>query len=151
MQGVRVVCNTQHDPSKVAVVSGGGSGHEPAMAGYVGPGMLAAAVAGDVFASPSTRAVYEGIMKVTGAAGCLVVVLNYTGDMLNFGMAIETARADGLNLELVAVADDCGVPCPGLAGARGIAGTVMVIKVGSPCSILVQKHVKSMWCNGLCE
>jgi triose/dihydroxyacetone kinase / FAD-AMP lyase (cyclizing) len=106
VQGVRVVCNTKHDLSKVAVISGGGSGHEPAMAGYVGPGMLAAAVAGDVFASPSTRAVYEAIMKVTGAAGCLVCVLNYTGDRLNFGMAIEIARADGLQVEMTAIAGE---------------------------------------------
>lgn len=124
-----MVCNAFHDPSKVAVISGGGSGHEPAMAGFVGPGMLSAAVAGDVFASPSTRAVYEAIMKVTGAAGCLVVVLNYTGDRLNFGMAIETARADGLHVEMTAVADDCGVDSPGIAGPRGIAGTMIVIKV----------------------
>lgn len=138
MQGVRVVFNAHHDASKVAVISGGGSGHEPAMAGYVGPGMLAAAVAGDVFASPSTRAVYEAILKVTGAAGCLVVVLNYTGDRLNFGMAIERATAEGLKVELTAVADDCGVPTPGLAGARGIAGTILVLKVFlSPCVLLL--------------
>jgi triose/dihydroxyacetone kinase / FAD-AMP lyase (cyclizing) len=132
-----VVCNTQRDPNKVAVISGGGSGHEPAMAGYVGPGMLTAAVAGDVFASPSTRAVYEAIVKVTGAAGCLVVVLNYTGDRLNFGMAIETARSEGLDVLMLAVADDCGVPSPGLAGARGIAGTMLVIKVCAFLSLSV--------------
>ena len=132
MQGVRVVCNVHHDPGKVAVISGGGSGHEPAMAGFVGPGLLSAAVAGDVFASPSKRAVYEGIVKVTGKAGCLVVVLNYTGDRLNFGMAVEAARADGVSVEVTAVADDCGVPSPGINGPRGIAGTMFVIKACCP-------------------
>lgn len=129
-----MVYNANHDPSSVAVISGGGSGHEPATAGYVGPGMLAAAVCGDIFASPTARAVYEAIIKVTGEAGCLVIVLNYTGDRLNFGMAVEMARADGLNVELMFVADDCGVTVPGIAGARGIAGTSMVQKVLS-CQI----------------
>lgn len=132
VQGVRVVYNTNHDKGKVAVISGSGSGHEPAMAGYVGPGMLSAAVPGDIFASPSKRAVYEGIMKVTGEAGCLVIIMNYTGDRLNFGMAVEAARADGMRVELTVVADDCGVPSPGIAGPRGIAGGMLVIKARFP-------------------
>lgn len=145
MQGIKVVYNIAHEPSKVAVISGGGSGHEPATAGYVGPGMLAAAVCGDIFASPTARAVYEAILKVTGEAGCLVIVLNYTGDRLNFGMAVEMARADGLDVELMFVADDCGVEVPGIAGARGIAGAAMIQKVlcwhrahhhhGRPCTV----------------
>jgi len=81
------------DKSKVAIVSGGGSGHEPAHAGFVGPGMLTAAVCGDVFASPSVDAVLAGILATTGPAGCLLVVKNYTGDRLNFGLAAERARA----------------------------------------------------------
>eukprot|EP00892_Ulva_mutabilis_P007685 jgi/Ulvmu1/5289/UM022_0083.1 len=128
-QGIKVVYNSAHKATDVAVISGGGSGHEPATAGYVGPGMLAAAVCGDVFASPTSRAVYEAILKVTGEAGCLVIVLNYTGDRLHFGMAVEMARADGLDVELMFVADDCGVAVPGIAGARGIAGTAMIQKV----------------------
>jgi len=94
------------DKQKVALISGGGSGHEPAHAGFVGPGMLAAAVCGDVFASPSVDAVLAGILAVTGDAGCLLIVKNYTGDRLNFGLAAERARALGLKVEMVVVADD---------------------------------------------
>ncbi|MFX5869849.1 dihydroxyacetone kinase subunit DhaK, partial [Acinetobacter baumannii] len=86
---------------RVAVVSGGGSGHEPAHAGFVGPGLLAAAVCGDVFASPSVDAVLAGIRAVTGEAGCVLVVKNYAGDRLNFGLAAERARAMGRRVETV--------------------------------------------------
>src|SRR3954452_21251561 len=79
----------------VAVISGGGSGHEPAHAGYVGKGMLAAAVAGDVFTSPPPDAVLAAIKAVAGPAGALLVVKNYTGDRLNFGLAADLARAEG--------------------------------------------------------
>ena len=91
---------------KVAVLSGGGSGHEPAHAGYVGRGMLTAAIAGDVFTSPSTDAVLAAILSVSGPAGALLVVKNYTGDRLNFGLAAERARQFGLNVEMVIVDDD---------------------------------------------
>ena len=77
---------------EVAVLSGGGSGHEPAHAGYVGSGMLHAAVAGDVFTSPSVDAVLAAIRAVAGAAGVLLIVKNYTGDRLNFGLAAELVR-----------------------------------------------------------
>lgn len=77
---------------KVAVISGGGSGHEPAHVGYVGEGMLSAAVCGEVFASPASTAVLAAIRKMTGKEGCLLVVKNYTGDRLNFGLAAEQAR-----------------------------------------------------------
>ena len=114
----------------VAVISGGGSGHEPAHAGYVGPGMLAAAVAGSVFTSPGVDAVLAALQAVTGPAGALLVVKNYTGDRLNFGLAAELARAQGLAVELVVVADDVSlrdtVP---RERRRGIAGTVLVHKV----------------------
>ncbi|MEG9529733.1 MAG: dihydroxyacetone kinase subunit DhaK, partial [Hyphomicrobiales bacterium] len=93
--GIRVVLRAESDPGKVAVVSGGGSGHEPAHAGFVGPGLLSAAVCGDVFASPSVDAVLAGILAVTGPAGCLLVIKNYAGDRLNFGLAAERARALG--------------------------------------------------------
>ena len=93
---IRVVVRTDWDRGKVALVSGGGSGHEPSHAGFVGQGLLTAAVCGDVFASPSVDAVLAGILAVTGKAGCLLIVKNYTGDRLNFGLAAERARAFGL-------------------------------------------------------
>ena len=99
---IRVVVRTDWDKSKVALVSGGGSGHEPSHAGFVGRGMLTAAVCGDVFASPSVDAVLAGILAVTGDAGCLLIVKNYTGDRLNFGLAAERARAHGLDVSMVA-------------------------------------------------
>ena len=92
---IRVVVRADWDKSKVALLSGGGSGHEPAHAGFVGRGMLTAAVSGDVFASPSVDAVLAGILAVTGPAGCLLIVKNYTGDRLNFGLAAERARSFG--------------------------------------------------------
>lgn len=115
---------------RVAVLSGGGSGHEPAHAGYVGAGMLTVAVAGDVFTSPSTDAVLAGIRAAAGPAGALVIVKNYTGDRLNFGLAAELARAEGIPVEIVVVADDVAlkdtVPDD---RRRGIAGTVLVHKL----------------------
>ena len=94
------------DARGVAVLSGGGSGHEPAHAGYVGPGMLHAAIAGDVFTSPSVDAVLAGIRAVAGPAGAVLIVKNYTGDRLNFGLAAELARIEGFPCEVVVVADD---------------------------------------------
>ena len=124
---IRVVVRNDWDKSKVALVSGGGSGHEPAHAGFVGPSMLTAAVCGDVFASPSVDAVLAGILAVTGPAGCLVIVKNYTGDRLNFGLAVERARAFGLNVSMVIVDDD--IALPELPQARGLAGTLFVHKI----------------------
>jgi len=95
---IKVVVRDEWDKSKVALVSGGGSGHEPAHVGYVGEGMLTAAVCGDVFASPSVDAVLAGILAVSGPAGCLLIVKNYTGDRLNFGLAAERARAFGIKV-----------------------------------------------------
>jgi dihydroxyacetone kinase len=115
---------------KVAIVTGGGAGHEPAHAGYVGKGMLTAAVSGDVFASPSTDAVYTALRAVANPAGILVIVKNYTGDRLNFGLAVEMARADGVAVEMVIVDDDAALgKAERTAGRRGIAGTVFVHKV----------------------
>jgi dihydroxyacetone kinase len=124
---IRVVVRTDWDRSKVALVSGGGSGHEPSHAGFVGQGLLTAAVCGDVFASPSVDAVLAGILAVTGKAGCLLIVKNYTGDRLNFGLAAERARAFGLKVEMVIVDDD--VALPDLPQARGVAGTLFVHKI----------------------
>ncbi|MBG1232295.1 dihydroxyacetone kinase subunit DhaK [Aestuariivirga litoralis] len=124
---IRVVVRADWNKSKVAIVSGGGAGHEPAHAGFVGKGMLTAAVCGDVFASPSVDAVLAGILAVTGPAGCLLVVKNYTGDRLNFGLAAERARAFGLNVRVVIVDDD--IALPDLPQARGLAGTLFVHKI----------------------
>jgi triose/dihydroxyacetone kinase / FAD-AMP lyase (cyclizing) len=124
---IRVVLRSDWDKSKVAIVSGGGSGHEPAHVGFVGEGMLTAAVCGDVFASPSVDAVLAGILAVTGPAGCLLIVKNYTGDRLNFGLAAERARAFGLNVSMVIIGDD--IALPELPQARGVAGTLFVHKV----------------------
>ncbi len=124
---IRVVVRNDWDKSRVALVSGGGSGHEPAHAGFVGAGMLTAAVCGDVFASPSVDAVLAGILAVTGPAGCLLIVKNYTGDRLNFGLAAERAKAFGINVEMVVVDDD--IALPDLPQARGVAGTLFVHKI----------------------
>lgn len=124
---IKVVVRTDWDRSKVALVSGGGSGHEPSHAGLIGQGMLTAAVCGDVFASPSVDAVLAGILAVTGKAGCLLIVKNYTGDRLNFGLAAERARAFGLKVDMVVVDDD--IALPDLPQARGVAGTLFVHKI----------------------
>src|SRR6056297_3181388 len=152
---IRVVLRSDWDRSRVALVSGGGSGHEPAHAGFVGEGMLTAAVCGDVFASPSVDAVLAGILAVTGPAGCLLIVKNYTGDRLNFGLAAERARAFGLNVNMVIVDDD--IALPDLPQARGVAGTLFVHKIagalaeaGSDLDTVTQvaehvvKHTKSI-------
>jgi ATP-dependent dihydroxyacetone kinase len=124
---IKVIVREDWDKSKVALISGGGSGHEPAHAGFVGAGMLTAAVCGDVFASPSVDAVLAGILAVSGPAGCLLIVKNYTGDRLNFGLAAERARAYGIKVSMVIVDDD--IALPDLPQSRGIAGTLFIHKV----------------------
>ncbi len=115
---------------QVAVLSGGGSGHEPAHAGYIGAGMLSAAVAGEVFTSPSSDSVFAAIKAVAGKPGALLVVKNYTGDRLNFGLAAEMARAEGIPVEMIIVDDDVALKGTEQAtGARGLAGTVFIHKV----------------------
>lgn len=115
---------------KVAVISGGGAGHEPAHAGYVGAGMLSAAVVGDVFTSPSVDAVLAGIKAVAGKAGALLIVKNYTGDRLNFGLAAEIATSQGIPTEVVLVGDDVALrDTVSTERRRGIAGTVFVHKL----------------------
>src|SRR5262245_16012534 len=106
----------------VAVISGGGSGHEPAHAGYVGRGMLSGAVAGDVFTSPSPDAVLAALRATAGPRGALLIVKNYTGDRLNFGLAAEPARAEGTPVETVLVADDVALAAS--VGAPAPAGRV---------------------------
>nr|POF14102.1 dihydroxyacetone kinase 1 [Quercus suber] len=119
-------------PPQVSLVSGGGSGHEPSFAAFVGPGLLSGAVAGTVFASPSAQQIRRCILeRVEASKGVLVVVMNYTGDVLNFGMAVEKAKAAGMEVEMVIVGDDAGVGRSqgGKVGRRGIAGTVLVHKI----------------------
>ena len=124
---IKVVLRADWDRSKVAVISGGGAGHEPAHVGFVGRGMLTAAVSGELFASPSVDAVLAAILAVTGEAGCLLIVKNYTGDRLSFGLARERARALGKRVEMVIVADDIAIK--DAENPRGIAGTLFVHKV----------------------
>ncbi|GLK82335.1 dihydroxyacetone kinase subunit DhaK [Ancylobacter defluvii] len=124
---IKVVIRADWDRRRVAVVSGGGAGHEPSHAGFVGRGMLTAAVSGEIFASPSVEAVLTAIRAVTGEPGCLLIVKNYTGDRLNFGLAAERARAEGFKVEMVIVADD--IALPDLPQPRGIAGTLFVHKI----------------------
>jgi len=121
---------------QVAIISGGGSGHEPAHAGYVGAGMLSAAVAGEIFTSPSSDSVFAAIKAVAGRRGALLVVKNYTGDRLNFGVAAEMARADGIRVKIVIVNDDVALKGTEQAtGARGLAGTILIHKlVGAAAS-----------------
>lgn len=115
---------------RVAVLSGGGSGHEPAHAGYVGEGRLTAAIAGDVFTSPSVDAVLAAIRAASGPNGAVLIVKNYTGDRLNFGLAAELASAEGIPTRIVVVADDVALrDTVEPARRRGIAGTVFVHKV----------------------
>ena len=95
---------------KIALISGGGSGHEPAHAGFIGEGMLSGAVCGDVFASPSTKQILNGIQLVSeNAKGVLLIVKNYTGDVLHFGLSAERARALGIDCHVVVVGDDVAV------------------------------------------
>jgi dihydroxyacetone kinase len=132
---VLVRTDTGDRADRVALISGGGSGHEPAHAGYIGRGMLSAAVAGDVFTSPAPDAVLAAIKAVAGRAGALLIVKNYTGDRLNFGLAADLARAEGIPVETVVVADDAALGASSaLAGARGLAGTIFVHKVAGAAS-----------------
>ena len=115
---------------QVAILSGGGSGHEPAHASYIGAGMLSAAVAGAVFTSPSSDSVFAAIQAVAAKPGALLVVKNYTGDRLNFGLAAEMARAEGIPVEIIIVDDDVALKGTEQAtGARGLAGTVFIHKL----------------------
>ncbi|WP_077328025.1 dihydroxyacetone kinase subunit DhaK [Virgibacillus siamensis] len=115
---------------KVGIVSGGGSGHEPAHAGYVGKGMLDAAVSGEIFTSPTPDQVLEAIKAVDSGNGVFLVIKNYTGDVINFEMAAELAEAEGIDVEQVVVNDDVAVEDSSFTtGRRGIAGTVLVHKI----------------------
>ena len=130
VEGFNVVVRTNAPTAKVALVSGGGSGHEPTHGGYVGKGMLDGAVAGAVFTSPTPDQVFEAIKAVNGGKGVLLVIKNYTGDVLNFEMAGEMAAAEGIEVEKVVVNDDVAVEnSTWTTGRRGIAGTIFIHKI----------------------
>ncbi len=125
-----VVRSTKVPKGKVSVVIGGGSGHYPAFAGYVGPGLADAAVAGDVFASPSTAAVARVCRYADQGGGILLGFGNYAGDVLNFGVAAERLRAEGIDVRIVPVTDDvASAPMDAAAKRRGIAGDLVVFKI----------------------
>ena len=125
-----IVVRANKKEGKVALVSGGGSGHEPAHAGYVGAGMLDGAVAGTVFTSPTPDQVLEGIKAVATEQGVLCIVKNYTGDIMNFEMAVEMAADEGIKADYVVVNDDVAVrDSLYTTGRRGVAGTIFVHKL----------------------
>ena len=125
-----VVVRANRKEGKVALISGGGSGHEPAHGGYVGEGMLDAAVSGAVFTSPTPDQIYEGIKAVATDQGVLMVIKNYTGDVMNFEMAGEMAQMEGIKVAQVVVNDDVAVKDSlYTVGRRGVAGTVFVHKI----------------------
>lgn len=130
VDGFEVITRVASPTKKVALVSGGGSGHEPSHGGFVGKGMLDGAVAGAVFTSPTPDQVFEAIKAVDGGEGVLLVIKNYTGDVLNFDMAAELAEAEGIKVEKVVVDDDVAVEnSTWTTGRRGIAGTIFVHKI----------------------
>ena len=132
IDGTEAVVRTNKDSmkGKVGLVSGGGSGHEPAHAGYVGQGMLSAAVCGQVFTSPTPDQIYEAIKAVDQGQGVFCIVKNYSGDVMNFDMAKDLAEADGIDVKSVVVDDDIAVKDSLYTqGRRGVAGTVFVHKI----------------------
>lgn len=129
-QKYKIMRKKELNKEKVTLISGGGSGHEPAHAGYVGRGMLDAAVCGDVFASPSQIQVYQAIKETSGSKGTLLIIKNYSGDIMNFTNAAEMAEEEGIAVESVKVEDDIAVTDSlYTVGRRGVAGTVLVHKI----------------------
>ena len=130
VEGTSALVRTVKKEGKVALVSGGGSGHEPAHAGYIGTGMLDGAVCGAVFTSPTPDQVYEAIQAVATEEGVLLIIKNYTGDVMNFEMAADMARDEGIKVDEVIVDDDVAVDGSlYTVGRRGVAGTVFVHKI----------------------
>lgn len=130
IENTGVIHRKDKEQGKVALVSGGGSGHEPSHAGFVGRGMLSAAVCGEVFTSPTPDQVLEAIKIADQGAGVLLIIKNYTGDVMNFEMAQELAEMEGIRVEKILVDDDIAVEdSTYTAGKRGVAGTVLVHKI----------------------
>ncbi|MGH2116329.1 dihydroxyacetone kinase subunit DhaK [Aerococcus urinaeequi] len=126
----QVLYRTAETPNIVGIVSGGGSGHEPSHAGFVGKGMLSAAVSGEVFTSPTPDQILEGIKVADNGAGVFLVIKNYTGDVMNFEIAQEFAEAEGIETAAIIVDDDIAMEdSTYTAGRRGIAGTVFMHKI----------------------
>ena len=147
----RIISRAKVDPKKVALVCGGGAGHEPAHAGFVGDGLLTAAVTGGIFSSPNIKAITAAIMHACpGEAGVLVIVKNSTGDRISFAPAVEKARQLGKRVEIIHVSDDIAVEGGRCIGKRGLAGAVLVYKCagalaekGAPFDVVVHaaRHV----------
>ncbi|MFK4785678.1 dihydroxyacetone kinase subunit DhaK [Fusobacterium sp. MFO224] len=130
VDGKNIIVRRNKKTDKVALISGGGSGHEPSHAGYVGEGMLDAAVCGQIFSSPGADEIYDAIKAVATDAGVLLIIKNYSGDVMNFEMAAELAAADGIKVDKIIVNDDIAVEgSTYTVGRRGIAGTVFVHKI----------------------
>ncbi|KAK5981986.1 putative glycerone kinase [Trichostrongylus colubriformis] len=130
----RVVLRTDYSDycgkGMVALIAGGGSGHEPYAAGYIGPGMLTAAVSGNVFASPPSRHISAALNSTITKGGSILFIINYTGDRLNFGLAAERYKAAGHNVGVVTIADDVAIDSAmSTVGRRGLAAAVLVLKV----------------------
>lgn len=136
-EDTKTIFNSNSASDKVIVISGGGSGHEPSHAGFVGEGLLDVAIAGNIFASPSAKQILNGLRSIKSEKGYLLIVKNYTGDILHFGLAAERAKSLGMNVELVIVADDVAVGRTknGLVGRRGLAGTILVHKISGAKSL----------------
>ncbi|CRG85123.1 hypothetical protein PISL3812_02256 [Talaromyces islandicus] len=131
-EDIKAIINPYHDGDKaVTIISGGGAGHEPSFVGLVGDGLLSAAVSGSIFASPSVQQIQSTISRVGGSAGILLVIMNYTGDVLHFHLAAEKARLAGFDTAVLVVGDDVSVGRrkSGKVGRRGLAGTVLVEKI----------------------
>ncbi|KAG5652494.1 hypothetical protein H0H81_004851 [Sphagnurus paluster] len=132
LPSLKAVINGLHNPNTVSLICGGGAGHEPGTTGFVGNGLLAASVTGDTFASPSARQVYGAVRATPSDKGTILIITNYTGDKLHFGLACQQARADGYkNIDILPVGDDVSVGRTqgALVGRRAMAGTVLVCKI----------------------
>ncbi|MGL5244015.1 MAG: dihydroxyacetone kinase subunit DhaK, partial [Sarcina sp.] len=133
----KIIKKEKINKDKVTLISGGGSGHEPAHAGFVGQGMLDVAICGDVFASPSQIQIYKGIKESASNKGTLLIIKNYSGDMMNFKNAAYLASEDGINVDYIKVDDDIAVEDSlYTVGRRGVAGTVLVHKIVGAASEL---------------
>lgn len=130
LPGFDIIARNEQAPGRVGLISGGGSGHEPAHAGFVGDGMLSAAIAGAVFTSPTPDQILEAIKEADQGAGVFMVVKNYSGDIMNFEMAQELAEMEGIEVASVVVDDDIAVENSLYTqGRRGVAGTIFVHKI----------------------
>ena len=130
VDGFDIIARNEPAPGQVGLISGGGSGHEPAHAGFVGDGMLSAAIAGAVFTSPTPDQILEAIKEADQGAGVFMVVKNYSGDIMNFEMAQELAEMEGIEVASVVVDDDIAVENSLYTqGRRGVAGTIFVHKI----------------------